>query len=581
VLGLEVLGLLGLAIHRRVLLARLRSWLCDPGALSVVVLLALFYLRSVTNAWFALSDDLNGYLQPVARIAQTGGLGREPFLLERLTGGPGAYFFLESLFVLQFGYYQISLLQPALGVLIGVGAATGYLRRARVPAVLVVATALAACIALARVDYLATAVVLQAGLLIVLIVKLLSSPQRSFPDAMSFGLVLGAAVSLKVLAIPFVGVLVLAWLASAALACRGETHPLAHTAAVAGGTALLTLCPWMISSYQSSGTPLFPLLGSGYYALAYGAVPYPYDGRVIPYVLEFLLHYKRVLLGIFVSVTSVAVIYRAMPQRSAADHLMLALALATVPLVLLIAIVMEATDFLRYAQSTYGAVTVAGFAWGCRKLHDRGWWATRRHRLAGIAVIAFIGLLQSPHPYAFAVRSYANLAQLATGDADLALRFERDHIPDPPAHAIPLFDPAEQAELARVQGATPAGATILVSLQRPYLLDLNRNEIWSAGNYGGSVSPPPGFPIDGTGEQIRAYLRTVEVDYVMFQYADREPWYDHQLSIVATGAFENNPWNDSAVRVSVRFREALRRLLPEVEPAFRDDRFIVIPTGAL
>jgi len=577
VLGLEALGLIGLGIHRRPLWARMRAWLSDPGAFWVCVMFALFYLRSVTNAWFALSDDLNGYLQPVARIVQTGGLGRDPFLLERLTGGPGAYFFLESLFVLHFGYYQISLLQPAVGVLMVVGAAAGYLRRAGVRPVLVVATALAAYLSFARVDFLATAVVLQAGLLIVLALKLLSSPVRGVPDAVSCGLILGGAIAQKVLSIPFVGVLVFAWLASNLLGRRGERRELARFSGMAFAVALLAVVPWMISSYRSSGTALFPLLGSGYYA--YGATAFPYDGRVLPYVVEFLLHYKRILLGILLAVGGVGIVYWATPPRTPADQLMLGIAVTALPLVLLIAVVMEATDFLRYAHATYGTVTMAGLVWACRKLHGLEWWSSPGHVTGGITVILMIGLLQSPHPYAFAVRSYANLAHLATGDADLSLRLESQLIPDPPAHAIALGDPAEQSALAKAQTSAPPGKTILVSLQRPYLLDLKRDEIWSVGNYGGSASPPPGFPIEGSGEEIRAYLRSVGVSYVLFQCAGDEPWFDHQLAVVASDTFSETPWNDDAVRVSVRFREALRRLLQPAVINFRDDRFVVISLG--
>lgn len=59
-----------------------------------------------------------------------------------------------------------------------------------------------------------------------------------------------------------------------------------------------------------------------------------------------------------------------------------------------------------------------------------------------------------------------------------------------------------------------------------------------------------------------------------------EPWYDRQLSVVATDAFSENPWNDSAVRVSLKVRGALRRLLPAADASFRDEKYVVIPVGA-
>ncbi len=178
------------------------------------------------------------------------------------------------------------------------------------------------------------------------------------------------------------------------------------------------------------------------------------------------------------------------------------------------------------------------------------------------------------------MQSYANLAELATGDPGRALRLEDALIQNPPTRAIPLYDPLEQLELAKAQQSTPPGATILASPQRPYLLDLKRNQVWSVGDYGGSASPAPGFPLEGDREQVRAYSRSVGVDYVMFQYAGAEPWLDRELAIVASDAFSEAPWNDSAVRVFVRFREALRRLLVVGDVRFRDDRFVVISLGA-
>jgi hypothetical protein len=64
----------------------------------------------------------------------------------------------------------------------------------------------------------------------------------------------------------------------------------------------------------------------------------------------------------------------------------------------------------------------------------------------------------------------------------------------------------------QAQEAAPAGARLLVMLERPYLLDFARNPIWQV-DFPGTVSPPPGMPFSKDGEALAAYLGGVGVRY--------------------------------------------------------------------
>jgi hypothetical protein len=577
VLALEAIGLAGLASKTALLWKRARYWLRDPALLIILAVLLLYYLRSVSNVFFEPGDDLNGYLVPIEKLVQTGGLGSDPFLEKRLTGEVGSYFFLEAIFVFQLGYHHITILEPGFGILLGVLSTVHFVRKESVPRTVVVATALSGAAALSVIAITATAAVFQAGLLIVLVFKLLSGKIRRVADTVSVGLIMGTALSLKIQVLPFVGVLALAW-----LVIQGRRHrdlpELAGAAAVVTLVSLTLLAPWMLALYLSSGTFLFPLLGGGYYSSAYGTVASPSDGLNLRALTRGLLLTKRPLLGISLLAGSIIAIYRSRAGRSAADDLMVTLAILTIPLVLLIFVATGGAAVehgYRYAHSTYAAVAVPGSAWAARKVFSVGSYPSIAKIFTASAAIILLGCLLPPYSFMlkyFAEFSYVNLVHLATADADLAFRLSKA------AYSLnaPLDDADERSRLLHAQETTKQNATILADLQRPYLLNFRRNVIWSVGNCPAGSSPPPGFPIEGSSKQLEKYLRAAGVDYIIFQYDGPQPWFDIQLRAFEEGSFKDHRWAEDCTKASVGFQAALGKLMASEPMTYKDDRFAVI-----
>lgn len=581
VVVLEAIGLAALATRAAPLWRRARDWFRDPALLMILAVLLLYYLRSVSNVIFEPGDDLNGYLLPVEKLIQTGELGDDPFLDRRLFGGLGSYFFLEAIFVFQFGYHHISILEPGFGLLMAVLSAVDYVRREPVPRTLIVATAIGSTAALCVVATTATAAVFQAGLLIVLVFKLLSDRVRGVADAVSLGLMIGSVLSFKIQVLPFVGVLMLAWLAAQAWRHR-DLPALMGTAAGAALVSLALLAPWMIALHHSSATFLFPLLGIGYHGAAYGTIALPSDGLTWPGLLSGLLLTKRPLLALFLIVGSIIAVYWSRPRRSAADDLMAILAILVVPLVLLVFAVTgggAAGHGYRYAHSTYAAVAVPGFAWLARRLFASGANSSVVKVSAASAVIIFAGCLLPPSSVMlgyFAQVSYINLVYLVTGNTDLAFRLSKTvYWPN-----ASLSDAEDSARLARAQQTTKRRATVLADLQRPYLLDFKRNVVWSVGDCPAGSSPPPGFPIDGSAQEVAGYLRGAGVDYIIFQYQGPQPWFDIQLREFQQGFYRESRWVEDCVRAAVKFQAALRELMASQPLTYRDDRFAVIALSA-
>jgi hypothetical protein len=568
ILLMESIGILGLLLHRRQICEVGRNCVNDRACQIVFLVLSFVYLRSVCSASFSVSDDLVGYLEPVAKLVQTGGLGQEPFLVQRLMIGVGAYFFLEAIFVAQFGFFQISMLEPGLGMLIGVLAVASYLKQANASWSVVTTAAIAVTAALAITSPTATGPVFQAGLLIVLILKLLSGQVRGFPEATSVGLLIGAVLSLKIIIAPFVAFLMFAWLASEAMFHR-DWWRLASDTAVIALTSLVVLGPWMINLYLSSGTPLFPVLGIGYWVR--DVVPLPMDGATWQLVMQVPLLLRRHSFAIALLTVFVIVTYIRLQRKSASDHLMLAIALFNIPLLVTIDFI-TGTDMhsLRYMQTVYVPVAASEIAWiyGRTDVGQRCD-VHRVKRLAGIALLLLFAVLLSSAPREFAIRSYLNLVQLVKADEDFTRRLEN-------SVSVALFDDAQRQAFQRAQDAAAPGSTVLVSLERPYLLNFKRNIIWNAGNYGGNASPAPGFPIDATGRDINDYLSGAGVDYVLFQHAGPEGWLDDYKKGVAESAHFDS-WCDAQVATAVKFRDALQRLMRSGGTVvYSDDRFATV-----
>ena len=82
-----------------------------------------------------------------------------------------------------------------------------------------------------------------------------------------------------------------------------------------------------------------------------------------------------------------------------------------------------------------------------------------------------------------------------------------------------INSPAEIQTYANLQDSVPAGKTILVRMDKNFLFDFKRNNIYLDDSPGGA-SLPPGMPFFKGPEPVAAYLLSKNIRYVAYSYKD-------------------------------------------------------------
>jgi len=82
----------------------------------------------------------------------------------------------------------------------------------------------------------------------------------------------------------------------------------------------------------------------------------------------------------------------------------------------------------------------------------------------------------------------------------------------------PLASRDETERFRRMQDSVPDGVTLLARMEKPFLLDLRRNRVYTM-DFPCAASPPPGIPCLGSAEAVAGYLRGAGVRYVAYDYA--------------------------------------------------------------
>jgi hypothetical protein len=522
--GLVVYVLVGLVLfissvmrafpHLRIFLVSLpgagRPWLAL--LIFVSLLLALRFASSVivtsfhTDPHFATvrfnpQDDQQSYLVSVTRLLQTGSLGLDPFNSRLMMTGFGGQSVLNALVVAFLPLDHLHLLEGGIALAalclasVSLGLRLGLGRLA--------ATALALVPLAVECSYInITSLVTSAAVLTVLVSSLLpqptatnSTPVEKFSSCLSSllfpGLLLGGACALKSTTIP-VAVLFIALFAMFKAIATRRLQPLLD-AFIIGLIAVVSLLPWMLWQFRSSGTALYPLLGQGFHWEAFfPSPPRPYstmtwdalsDGLTLPLVLMFcalpLLFSRRIR------------------TAAGADFSLAALAflLAWTITWPIIAISTENPAMARYlaAPREVALLFFLALAW---KL---GQGLALKFRWLGPAVLlVMLAFLEPEWSVTYAKILPRDLATSGQGRLQSL--------------------PSEVNEARALQAAVAPGEKILVYLSAPYLLDFQRNPVFVA-DWPGESSPPPGLPVRSGPGPVADYLRDQDIRYVAYAYA--------------------------------------------------------------
>ena len=119
-----------------------------------------------------------------------------------------------------------------------------------------------------------------------------------------------------------------------------------------------------------------------------------------------------------------------------------------------------------------------------------------------------------PGPWRIAAGLLVTVMVLAAGARGIMGSRDLPEVARGVIHGRTRFNAAEYNEYQRAQAAIPAGASFLCFVEWPLLFDLARNPMYCPDNIG-SVSPPPGVPLNGRPEDLVEYLRGLGIQYVV------------------------------------------------------------------
>jgi hypothetical protein len=501
-----------------------------------------------------LSDDSAYTVAPV-QMLQTGGTAVDPFADRLTSSGLGGESFLQALVLAVFPVEYIHLADPGLAFL-GMGAL--FLTSRRLKGVLRFA------LVLLFASYPSAGINASAAVMPIFLLVALARILHQARSVGAIGLSLVAAtlvaaiLTLKSNLISVVVLFVFFWGVCLALMSR-RFRPIALGAAV-GLLAFVMVLPYMIRSYQSCKTLLYPFLGEGY--RKHTLVSYPYrtafaNSARAP-VSERAWSAVAKPQTILVLAGCAAALWCTRPRQASAGLRAVVLACCFGGIVNLgmLVFVCESGDFWRYSYAVrnFMAVVCYGTLLG---LASRGAIPTPL-RTGVYLLIGGSILFYGPK----AVLNSRELPDVLGGVATGRMR----------------FTPAERERYRRMQASIPAGCPVLWFGGWPLFLDHARNSIYFPDNIG-SVSPSPGIPLTGRPDDLVRYLRGVGVKYVVSPSV-RECERLRRLSVAGmekmVGKVVQNLWSYSVTRNEVRAYKLFGELAMRYPLLYDDGEFVVI-----
>ncbi len=523
--------------------------------LAVFSLFLIKYCQSVSPTHYSYNgqDDFQGYFALVGKTAQTGNFGIDPFSERRVVNSLGGQIFLDIFVLFPFSWNNLALIDQGVGLIIFLLVLIGWLKEStisrRVGAWLVFT-----CLLVGASTVNITSVVLAMAIILSLIRVLFfwenHSGYSEIGRTISIGLLAFVIITLKSSLIPFTVILVTAYYFNLARQ-SSNSGKVIKQAAIAGALALVLLLPFMFSMLASSGTLLYPILGKGFHGSAYPGYLNGYQDLNPTTILTLgfqLINYLFFVLafGLFYSFTS-------RPPKARHNRLKLILGV------------------------TVAAVAIASFS--------TGGYGVYRYTFAFLfsAIIAvLIELLKHGDSYTsifpeikmktFAYVLVGILMGAALGEFFGRVKFTITAVADS-LHNTPSVSAEELQVTKALQESVPAGAILGERLEKPFLLNFNRNQVYIF-DYPGSASLPPGMPAFKGPEALSDYLVSHSVRYFAYAYANQSAFPKEEMAIRLAPTM--NAWIRSEAKFTVDFQDNMFELGKTRKRIYDDGKIFVL-----
>jgi hypothetical protein len=512
---------------------------------------------------FNTIDDFPAYLTIPAATHDLGTLPFDPFSERRITSCLGAPYVLQSLMLVAGDVRSIRFIDVSIGFVLYVGLLLTILRMMGLPVLARISLAFLAL--LVPVDrWNATMVVLPAALFCTLLLIQIHPDlggRLNWRRTVLLGMTAAALSCMKSNYLP-TSVAICGFYYAAWLVYRRRATPLLQGVLWA---VVLILCmlPWMIDMRHKEGTFLFPIFGAGYDASAYGAIPLPSGshGQMGSAALWVWLTTLPMATPLVIALGGLALAFRKRVEAAWINPLAAMLAGSVVG----IAAIGSSTggeSIGRYSLPFQlpALIIFLGFLVACRReLRQWTWWLIGSGAATVVALVVFA--------VAFGVRHHDYERYLE--DAKLA------NFPDRPQVNLER----EEQRVRSLQARVPAGARILARLYLTYPFDFRRNQVFVA-DYAGMAGLPPGMPIEGGPEQMRAYLLSHGIRYLAFDpkrtmFPDEAPDSSLQSLLHGNRNYGRHGWLVLQVKVSDAVQTTFAQL-GERYPHLYDDGFVYV-----
>lgn len=479
------------------------------GIFLVLILLLARYAAWVNVPFDFHTDDVHGYLVFPQKMLQTGSLGKEPFSERRMLALGGNSF----LHVLVFCFLQIQnlyIIEGGLAYIIMAGLLWGFAKKKNIP----------------RTTTLMT----------LSIFLLLINPHRlnsSFHGmALAIFLALFCAFDREEtiqrhqrVGYVFVGALLVSAL------CASKTNFALFCAIYLGITycvrflyyrtkkdivlellilsvfVFLLLLPWMVSSYQSSGTMWYPLLGHGFHRSAYGYVDFPLP--TLGHSLKAI--YSALSRGSVIFLIMLCFISLRNPCRKDALQ-SVCITISGMVVIIVMGVFFPGGSTARYVFPFFFACLTCAVLY---VFSNEALLQKRVLKRASFILVALfipwlladpLGRRVAPNLRMVFPRYYRGI-YVGIRQGKEALYYRNQN-----------YYKNQMDAYRKAQYAVPAGEIILTRLRTPFLLDFKRNRIFFVDML--ILGPSPGMPVFRGGEAIANYLISKGIRYIMYAYGD-------------------------------------------------------------
>lgn len=565
------LFLFSLIICRKIFLQQLLYWWTQIKtskllAGMLIVLVLTIFVRYTSSVGFFSSynlDDQHGYMVFPAKMIATGSLGEDPFSERRVVSSLGGKYFLDTIILSGASFKNLHLMDKGIGFIIFLFLLAGLIREKRI-----------------HIGF---------GLAILLLVSFIPSPsgnitsfytaavlflaifrfflededprQSSFLKIIPFTIFVATVSVLKSnLVFPcaalFIGYFALKLKFS-------SWREVGKECIFASILASLFLLPWMLAMKHSSGTFFYPFLGKGYEGSAYGTF--------LSHYFEFnaygfmRLGSEIVLgLGLFMPFVFLFAIWLRVKASNNKNYAVLSL------LSVLIGILAMIYGIGGYSLYHYSfAYLLPAILFSLILLFSEKGISDGKSQTSNIFVASMVMM------FLFGAYIQKNIVFLESIKQNI---IAEKYVISGNNSGFDFFGAnfALQAELAQykaLQLSIPAGESILSRLDRNFLFDFNRNQVYIIDIPGGA-SLPPGMPSFLGSEKLAQYFVTKGIKYVAYSYGNEANF--KRASVSSMLRPHVNPLLRTETQHSLDFQDNLMSLYKTREIVYDDGKNFVL-----